>query len=162
MSEKLKLDLSLILPDSECQQTFANRFVACLIVLSLAGCAGHSHRLASSDGLEGIVGSFSHEGNQKPTMVLELDGVRFEGSGFEIKRGQNLTELRRMFGHGKHYDQITSGMDTDHLIYSATPELRSSNGETIRCVLAWKSGQGPSGTCVAFDGKRISVQSENE
>lgn len=28
MSEKLKLDLSLILPDSECQQTLANGFVA--------------------------------------------------------------------------------------------------------------------------------------
>jgi len=162
LSEKFKLDLSLIFPDSEYQQALANGFVAFLIVLSLGGCAGHSHRLASSDGLEGIVGSFSHEGNQKPTMVLELDGVRFEGSGFEIKRGQNLTELRRMFGPGKHYDQLTSGMDTDHLIYSVTPELRSSNGETIHCVLAWKSGQGPSGACVAFGGKRISVQSENE
>lgn len=161
MSEKLKLDLSLILPDSECQQTLANGFVAFLIVLSLGGCAGHSHRLASSDGLEGIVGSFSHEGNQEPTMVLEIDGVRFEGRGFEIKRSQNLSELRRMFGPGKHYDRITSGMDTDHLIYSANPELRSSSGEKIQCKLSWQSGKGPAGVCIALDGKVIAIHPDN-
>lgn len=162
MSEKLKLDLSLISPDSECQQTLANRFVAFLIVLSLAGCAGHSHRLASSDGLEGIVGSFSHEGARQPVMVLDINGTRYEGRGFAIKRSQDLSELRKMFGPGKHYDQITSGMDTDHLIYSANPELRSSSGEKIQCKLAWKSGKGPAGVCIALDEKEIAIHPDNE
>lgn len=137
----------------------AKGFAAFFIVLALAGCAGHTHQLASSDSLDYVTGSFSHEGSQEPVMVLDIIGTQYEGHGFAIKRWQNMSELRKIFGPGKHYDQITSGMDTDHITYSAAPELRSKNGETIRCLLAWQSGQGPSGVCTQVDGKQIEVRS---
>lgn len=140
--------------------TPAKCFTALLIAFALAGCAGHSHRLASGNALEGVAGFFNHEGSQEPTMVLVIDGIRFEGSGFEIKRGQNLPELRRMFGPGKHYDRIISSLDTDHLVYSASPELRAKSGETIRCLLVWNSGQGPAGVCTKADGKQLDVRFE--
>lgn len=138
--------------------TTAKEFAAFLFVLTLSACAGHSHRLASDNGMDRVTGVFSDEGAQEPMMVLEIDGTRYEGKGFTIKRSQNLSELRRMYGLGKHYDQITSGMDSDHFSYSATPELRASNGETIRCVMAWKSGQAPAGVCTALDGKEIAIR----
>lgn len=137
----------------------AKGFAVFLVVLALAGCAGHTHQLASSDGLDYVTGSFSHEGSQEPLMVLDINGARYEGRGFAIKRWQNMSELRKMFGPGKHYDQINSGMDTYHITYSAAPELRSENGETIRCLLAWQPGHGPSGVCTQIDGKQIEVRS---
>jgi len=138
--------------------TLAKWFAALLIAISLAGCAGHSHRLVSGNTLGRVTGFLNHEGGQEPTMVLDIDEIRFEGSGFEIKRGQNLPELRRMFGSSKHYDQIISSLDTDHLVYSANPELRARNGETIQCLLVWNSGQGPAGSCTKSDGKQLDVR----
>jgi hypothetical protein len=91
-------------------------------------------------------------------MVLELEGARYEGRGFVIQHHQDLAKLRQLFGPGKHYDQISSGMDRDHIRSSASPVLRTQNGETIRCLLAWRSGQAPSGFCTKPDGKQIDVR----
>ena len=80
---------------------------------------------------------------------LQLTALRRKDGG-----GQTVT----LFGPGKHYDRITSGMDSDHIKNSASPILRSQSGETILCLLAWSSGQSPAGVCTKSDGKQIDVR----
>lgn len=130
----------------------------CFLGVTLSGCAGHTHRLVSENDSLSVTGSFSHEGTQAPVMVLEIEGARYEGRGFVIQHHQDLAKLRQLFGPGKHYDRITSGMDSDHIKNSASPILRSQSGETILCLLAWSSGQSPAGVCTKSDGKQIDVR----
>ena len=130
----------------------------CFLGVTISGCAGHTHKLVSENDSPPVTGSFSHEGTQPPVMVLELEGARYEGRGFVIQHHQDLAKVRQLFGPGKHYDQIFSGMDRDHIRSSASPVLRTQNGETIRCLLAWRSGQAPSGFCTKPDGKQIDVR----
>lgn len=131
---------------------------SCVLGVTLSGCAGHSHRLVSANNSLPVTGSLSHEGIQAPVMVLELEGARYEGQGFVIQNHQDLAKLRQLFGPGKHYDQIVSGMNSDHIKHSASPVLRSQSGETIRCLLAWSSGQSPAGVCTKPDGAEIDVR----
>lgn len=136
---------------------FAKILATCFLGVTFSGCAGHTHRLVSESDAPPVTGSFSHEGTQVPVMVLELEGARYEGRGFVIQHHQDLAKLRKLFGPGKHYDRITSGMDRDHIKSSASPVLRTQSGETLRCLLAWSSGQGPAGVCTKPDGKQIDV-----
>lgn len=134
---------------------------ACVCVLGIWGCAGHSHRLARSDDPSVSAGSFSHERMEKRAIILEIDGQRYSARGFEVHRSQNLTELRRRYRAGsKHYYRILSGLDTNHYVYSANPELHSDNGLTTRCSLTWRAFGVPAGTCRMADGKPIRVQFE--
>ena len=130
----------------------------CFLGVTISGCAGHSHRLESDDNSTPVAGSFSHEETQEAVMVLELEGARYEGRGFVIRQYQDIAQLRQLFGLGKHYDQIASGMDKDHIKNSASPVLRAQSGETIRCLLAWSAGQGPAGVCTKPNGKQIHVR----
>ena len=130
----------------------------CFLGVTLYGCAGHTHRLVSENDSPPVTGSFSHQGTQAPVMVLEIEGARYEGRGFVIQHHQDLAKLRQLFGPGKHYDRITSGMDKDHIKNSASPVLRSQSRETILCLLAWSSGQSPAGVCTKPDGKEIDVR----
>lgn len=136
----------------------AKILATCFLSVTLSGCVGHTHRLVSANNSPPVTGSFSHEGIQAPAMVLELEGARYEGRGFVIQHHQDLAKLRKLFGPGKHYDRITSGMDRDHIKSSASPVLRAPNGETLRCLLAWSSGQGPAGVCTKTDGAEFDVR----
>ncbi|MDZ4255648.1 MAG: hypothetical protein U1A72_24025 [Sulfuritalea sp.] len=91
-------------------------------------------------------------------MILEFEGKRFEARGFVIRRNQNLEELRQRFGTGKHYDRIFSGLDTDHYVYSANPELRDENGATIGCSLMWLAAESPIGSCTSANRRSIEVK----
>jgi len=134
--------------------------LACLTTLTLAGCAGHTHNLIQDDSDRDItVGSFRHEGTEGATMVLEFRGTRFEASGFAIQHSQNLAELRKRYP-GKHYDRIFSGLDTDHYVYAAQPELRAANGATLRCSAVWRAGGSPAGRCVTADGLYVNFRFE--
>ena len=93
-------------------------------------------------------------------MILEFEGKRFEARGFAIRRNQNLAELRRQFGTGKHYDRIFSGLDTDHYVYLANPELRAEDGATIRCSPIWLATGSPAGSCTGDDRRPIEVKFE--
>jgi len=133
--------------------------LVCLLAFALGGCVGHTHSLIQDPGDRDIaVGTFRHEGPEGTAMDLEFRGVRFEARGFAIERNQNLAELRRRHGFGKHYDQIFSGMDTDHFLYSAQPVLRADNGATLRCSAVWRAGGSPAGHCVTADGTRINFR----
>lgn len=130
--------------------------LAFLIPFTLGGCGGHTHSLIQDGSDQDItVGTFRHEGPEGTAMVLELRGVRFEALGFAIERKQNLAELRRLYGTGRHYNQIFSGLDTDHYVYSAQPVLRAANGAALRCLAVWRVGGAPSGHCLAADDSRI-------
>ncbi len=134
--------------------------LVCLIPFALGGCTGHTHSLVQDQNDRDItVGTFRHEGPEGTAMVVELRGVRFEALGFAIERKQNLAELRRLYGTGKHYDRIFSGMDTDHYVYSAQPVLRAANAATLRCSAYWRTGGSPFGHCVAADESRIYFRS---
>ena len=93
-------------------------------------------------------------------MILEFEGNRFEAHGFAIRRNQNLAELRQQFGSGKHYDRIFSGLDTDHYVYSANPELRAKDGATMRCSLMWRVPKSPTGICTSDDRRSIEIKFE--
>ncbi len=130
-----------------------------LIALTVAGCAGHVHSLVQAESDQDISGgTFRHEGSEATLMVLEFRGIRFEAVGFTIERNQNLAELRQRFGSGKHYDRIFSGLDTEHYLYSAQPELHASTGATLRCSVAWQAGVAPAGNCATTDGARINFR----
>ena len=133
---------------------------ACLAALTLAGCAGHTHSLIQEESDRDItVGTFRHEGPEGASMVLEFRGTRFEASGFAIQRSQNLAQLRRCYP-GKHYDRIFSGLDTDHYMYTAQPELRAGNGATLRCSAVWRAGGSPVGHCVTAEGTHVNLRFE--
>ena len=138
--------------------TTKKMLATCFFGVIISGCAGHSHRLVSVNNSTPVTGSFSHEEGQEPVMVLELEGARYEGRGFVIQQFQDIAQLRKLYGFGKHYDQIVSGMDRDHIKNSASPVLRAQSGETIRCLLAWSAGQGPAGVCTKPNGKQIHVR----
>jgi len=125
-----------------------------LVILALSGCAGHSHRRVQSDQPSLAAGWFRHEGQEESAMILEYEGKRFEAHGFAIRRNQNVAELRQQFGSGKHYDRIFSGLDTDHYVYSANPELRAADGATIGCSLMWLAAGRPQVVVRAMIGDR--------
>lgn len=134
---------------------------ACLAALALAGCAAHTHSLLREVSDRGFtMGTFQHNGSTASSMVLEFEGQRFEANGFVIERKQNLAELRRQYGSGKHYDQIFSGLDTDHYVYSAEPKLRAENGATLRCSAVWRRCGVPAGHCVTTKGIHINFRFE--
>lgn len=131
-------------------------------VSALAGCAGHSHQLldARSEGV--VIGSFSHEGNAEPSMVVEFEGQQYSSRRFTIDRSQNLADLKKQLGgsSSKHYQRVASGLDNDHFVYSAKPILQRLDGKTMQCSLAWRSGQGPAGVCITDEAKTLTIRSE--
>jgi hypothetical protein len=136
--------------------------LACLAALALAGCIGHTHSLIQGESDREItVGTFRHDGPEGSMMVLEFRGKRFEARGFAIERNQNLAELKRHYGiDRKHWDRISSGMDTDHYVYSAEPVLHAENGATLRCPTVWRANGAPAGHCVTAEGTHINFQFE--
>lgn len=135
---------------------------ACLAILVLTACAGHSHSLVREESDREITtGMFRHEGPEGSSMALEFRGIRFEARGFAIERNQNLAELKRSYGiDRKHWDRIASGLDTDHFVYAAKPELLAGNGATLRCSAIWRSGGSPAGECVTTDGLHVNFRFE--
>ena len=135
---------------------------ACLAILVLTACAGHSHSLVREESDRDITtGMFRHEGPEGSSMALEFRGIRFEARGFAIERNQNLAELKRRYGiDRKHWDRIFSGMDTDHYVYSAEPVLRAGNGASLRCPAVWRASGSPEGHCVTDEGTHINFRFE--
>jgi hypothetical protein len=137
--------------------------LSCLTAFALGGCTGHTHSLVQDQGDRDItMGTFRHEGADGTSMVLVYRGTHFEARDFAIARNQNLVELKRLYSSGKHYDQIFSGLDTDHYLYSAQPVLSADNGTSLRCMVAWRAGDSPAGHCVTADGSRINFRSLSE
>lgn len=135
------------------------RALCCLALLALYGCAGHSHRLVAVDALVVGDGAFHHGTSEGPSMVLELNGVRYEAKDFKIEKVEHLDELRARYGAGKHYEQIKIGLDRQHISYSATPVLKSPDGQQLRCVIRWTNTAAISGICTTVSGQNVAIRS---
>jgi len=132
--------------------------IAGFAALTLAGCAGHTHGLAPESGNPSVtVGTFSHEGRERPAMVLEFGGQRFAAQGFAIKRNRDYAALQQHH-RGSSPTRIFEGGGTDHDEYSANPELRAADGAVLRCTLNWPAHQAPAGVCETHEGTRITVR----
>lgn len=133
----------------------------CLAVLGVLGCGGHMHSLIAEDSDRELTGGwFRHEGQEPASMMLEFRGQRFEANGFAISHTQNLAQLRRLYGPGRHYDRIFSGLDRDHYVHSAVPELRAPDGATMRCSVVWRDAVAPAGKCVTAAGEHVGFRLE--
>lgn len=126
---------------------FTSTFVA-------VGCSTHTHLLnATPDSTLIKGGKFTHEG--KTSLTLSSAAKDYEAKEFPVRSGMKWEELRKQyqFSSPKHWDRIKSGLNRDHLIYSAEPVARSADGDELRCQLLWLSGQSPRGTCTDKAGK---------
>jgi len=139
--------------------TWMNLATACLASVALYGCAAHTYQLISDEESGKAVGLFARDGGE-PRISLEFGGKKFAASGFAVTRSQNLSELRRQYGsYSKHYANVFSGLDSRHYVYSANPELRSDDGQRLRCVFAWRLAKALAGTCTTSDGKQVEIRS---
>lgn len=137
----------------------AARMVLVGVLLTLTGCAGHVHRFTSDNASSPVSGMFRHGGGQPPELIVDIAGDRYQSKGFQISKRQSLTELRRTLGSGKHFDQIASGQDSEHLEYFASPELVTDSGSKMQCHLSWRAGKAPSGNCRKANGDVVQLQS---
>lgn len=115
---------------------------------AVIGCSTHTHLLnAAPDSVLIKGGKFAHEG--KTSLVLSSAKKDYEAKDFPVRSWMKWEELRKQyqFSSPKHWERIKSGLDRDHIIYSADPIARSVDGEELRCRLLWASGQSPRGTC---------------
>ena len=131
-----------------------------LIVLLLIGCASHVHQMVREDGAPFIGGELVHDRGEGNRLVLEMPDRRYESRGFAVERQTNLVALRkRYYGVSpKHWDQIFSGLDTDHVTYSLETVAISADGHELSCQFVWKSRAKPAGVCTDQAGTEFSVR----
>ena len=94
--------------------------------------------------------------------MLEAPDRRYEAIGFDVRTSQDLSELHKRYAgtNPKHWDRITSGLDTEHKIYAAEPVLKAADGAELSCRLAWQSGHPPAGVCLDKAGQVYSIRFE--
>lgn len=131
-------------------------------VLFLGGCAGHVHTLTEPEAV--LTGYLLHDDPvESNRLVIDRNGKRFEGS-FLIERTQNWPELRKRYrSNPRHWDRIFSGLDKNHVVNTTRAELKSADGATLVCDLAWRSGANPAGVCKEGNenGELFAVQFDN-
>src|SRR3990167_6375194 len=133
-----------------------------LAILWLTGCASHAHQLVMEDGVPFTVGELVHDRGEGNRLVLEAQNRRYEARGFAVERQTNLAALRkRYYGvNTKHWDQIFSGLDTDHVDHSIETIAKSTEGHEVSCRLMWKSAAKPAGVCTDQAGATFPVRFE--
>ena len=134
--------------------------IAAGAILAIAGCASHTHLLGKGSSPQFLTGEFSHE--RESRLVLVSSERQYEAHGFEVRSSQNLAELRKRYyiSSPKHWDRITSGLDTEHKTYAAEPVLKAGDGSELSCRVAWQSGQAPAGVCVDKAGREYPLRFE--
>ena len=127
--------------------------VGVFLLLFLCGCAGHVHTLTEAESEVVLTGTLLHGGPvESNRLVINRDGKRFEGS-FLVEQTQNWQELRKRYrSNPRHWDRIFSGLDRDHLVSTARAELKSADGMTLVCDLAWRRDANPAGVCEEGNG----------
>ncbi|HZP86839.1 MAG TPA: hypothetical protein VFB54_08450 [Burkholderiales bacterium] len=125
-----------------------------LLAVTLAGCAAPTHTLVAQRAPEVTSGTFQHEG---PSLTLSYRGKLYEARQFPVSKSQDLDALRRRYGSGTYFNGIFSGLNRNHYVYSAQPELRSADGDSMQCKLGWRANRTPVGTCITSDQSRIDL-----
>lgn len=120
----------------------------------LTGCAAPAHRLSPSSAADVQAASFRHEG---PALTVTYAGKVYEAARFPVSKHQDLDALRQRYGSGPYYTSIVSGLNRKHVAYSAVADLRSADGDAMRCDLAWQGERAPKATCKASDSKVLNL-----
>lgn len=122
-------------------------------LLFLGGCAGHIHTLTESESEVVLTGYLLHDDPvESNRLVINRGGKRFEGS-FLVEQTQNWQELRKRYrSNPRHWGRIFSGLDRDHLVSTTRAELKSEDGATLVCDLAWRRDANPAGVCEEGNG----------
>lgn len=133
-----------------------------LAVLVLTGCGAHVHQLVKEDNTQFASGELVHDRGEANRLVLVASGRSYEASGFVVERHTNLAELRkRYYGvNPKHWQRIMSGLDTDHVTYTAETVAKSADGQEISCRLMWGAGGNPAGVCTDQAGVELPIRFE--
>lgn len=128
------------------------------VALGLGGCATPPHLLAVSAESSLIGGQFVHEAPTR--LTLESAGKRYEANGFGIKKMQDWDVLRKAYQgtNPNHWNRIISGIDNDHVVYSAEPIAVASAGDELRCLILWSNGTAPRGTCTDKSNHQLTVK----
>lgn len=114
------------------------------MLAALAGCAAQPHHLASASTDKVAEATFRQ---QQPAMSVHYAGKVYQATDFPVSQHQDLGALRQRYGSGPYYSSIVSGLNRDHIAYAAKVDLRATDGDTLRCELAWMSQRAPSATC---------------
>jgi hypothetical protein len=133
-----------------------------LAILLLTGCASQVHLLVKEDDAPFIAGELVHDRGEGNHLVLEAPNRRYEARGFVVERQENLAALRQRYfiANRKHWDRISAGLDTDHVIYSIETIAKSAGGHEVSCRLMWGGGAKPAGVCTDQDGTEFPVRFE--
>ncbi|MDD2914958.1 MAG: hypothetical protein PHP70_06525 [Gallionella sp.] len=137
-------------------------YVGILAVLVLTGCGGHVHQLVKGDNTQFASGELVHDRGEANRLVLVAAGRSYEARGFVVERQTNLAEMRkRYYGvNPKHWQRIMSGLDTDHVTYTAETVAKSADGQEASCRLMWGGGAKPAGSCTDQAGAIFLVRFE--
>ncbi len=137
-------------------------YLSILAILLLTGCASQSHLLVKENNAPFVSGELVHDSGRDNRLVLEASNRRYEARGFVVERHTNLAALRkRYYGvNPKHWERIFSGLDTDHVTYSAETIAKSAEGQEVSCRVMWGGGAKPAGVCTDQAGAAIPVRFE--
>lgn len=135
-------------------------YLSILAVLWLTGCTGYVHQMVREDGVPFTAGELVHDRGENNRLVLEMSNRRYEAHGFAVERQTNVEALRKRYysTNPKHWDQVFSGLNTDHVVYSFETVAISAEGQKVSCRFAWKSGAKPAGVCTDQEGTAFLVR----
>lgn len=133
-----------------------------LAILMLTGCGAHVHQLVKGDSTQLVGGELVHDRGEDNRLVLKVSDRTYEARGFVVDRRTHLAELRKRYqgANPKHWNRISSGLDTDHVTYFAETVATSAEGDKIMCRLAWGGSAKPAGVCTGLAGGEIFVSFE--
>lgn len=137
-------------------------YLGILAILWLTGCAGPTHLLVKEGSAPFVTGELVHDRGEANLLVLEAPDRRYEARGFVVDRQTNLAELHKRYrgSNPKHWQRISSGLDTDHVVYSIETIAKSTEGHEVSCRLMWKSAVKPAGVCTDQAGASFPVRFE--
>lgn len=137
-------------------------YLSILAVLMITGCASPTHMLNKEGSIPFVGGELVHDRGVDNLLVLEAPDRRYEARGFAVERHTHMAELRkRYYGvNQKHWQRIMSGLDNDHVTYTAETVVKSADGQEISCRLMWRAGGSPAGLCTDQSGTILQVRFE--
>lgn len=132
-----------------------------LAILVLTACASPVYRLTKDGEAPFIGGELAPIGEGK-RLMLEAPDRHYEVRGFTVERHTNKAALYKRYrlSNPKHWARISSGLDTDHVTYTAETVAKSADGQEVACRLMWGAGAKPTGSCTDQAGATFPVRFE--
>lgn len=137
-------------------------YLGILAILIFTGCASPTHPLEKQGSAPFVGGELVHDRGDGNLLMLDAPNRRYEARGFVVERHTNIAALRkRYYGvNSKHWERIFSGLDTNHVTYTAVTVAKSADGQEVSCSLIWGAGAKPAGICTDQAGASLLVRFE--